>query len=168
MENLSPTARVLHEEHMASQILLNRVEQAVRAHQPDRPPAVDDGPVNQLLGDLIAALEGEVRRHFAFEEEKIFPRLAEIGDGDIGDMLGEEHTAILPLATELAALAKTARRGGFEPDAWARFRRIGLSFTELLGAHIEKEEAGLIPAVEAMFEDASADDELATEYAAAR
>ena len=64
MENLSPTARVLHEEHRASQILLNRVEQAVRAHQPDRPPAVDDGPVNQLLGDLIAALEGEVRRHF--------------------------------------------------------------------------------------------------------
>ena len=92
MENLSPTARVLHEEHMASQILLNRVEQAVRAHQPDRPPAVDDGPVNQLLGDLIAALEGEVRRHFAFEEEKIFPRLAEIGDGDIGASIGNALT----------------------------------------------------------------------------
>ena len=167
MENRSPTARVLHEEHMASRNLLNRLEQALAAHQPGRPPAADDGRFGQLLGDLIVALEGEVRRHFAFEEDQIFPRLAADGDGDIGDMLSEEHGEILPLATELTELARTARRDGFEPDAWNKFRRLGLSFTELLGAHIEKEEAGLIPAIEAMLEPA-ADDDLATDYAAAR
>ncbi len=167
MENLSATARVLHEEHMATGNLLSRVERALAAHQPDHPPAPGDGPFGRLLGDLIAALEGEIRRHFAFEEDRIFPILAAVGDGDIGDMLSEEHAEILPLATELTELARTARRDGFDPAAWNRFRRVGLSFAELLGAHIEKEENGLIPAVEAML-DPTADDELATDYAAAR
>ena len=81
-------------------------------------------------------------------------------------MLSEEHAEILPMASDLAALARTARRDGFAPDAWNSFRRLALSFTELLGAHIEKEETGLIPAVEAML-DPSTDDALATAYAAA-
>ena len=137
---------------MATRNLLNRVEQALRAHRADHPPAADDDQIGRLLGDLITALEGEVRRHFRFEEDQIFPRLAADGDGDIGDMLREEHGEILPLATELTAFARTARANGFEPDAWSRFRRLGLSFTELLGAHIEKEETGLIPAIEAMLD----------------
>ena len=46
------------------------------------------------LGQLVRLLENDVDRHFAFEEEQLFPRMTEGGDGGMASLLQEEHDAI--------------------------------------------------------------------------
>src|SRR5689334_5567813 len=90
-------SRRLHEEHEATLALWARVQRL-----PNKPDA--DGV--QLLRRAAAALEGEIGRHFRFEEEALFPRLAAAGEGDLGELLSEEHVGIREAAARLdAALA---------------------------------------------------------------
>ena len=81
------------------------------------PPAADAPGVSATLTALATAIDGEITGHFAFEEEQLFPRLAEVGDGDLGDFLAEEHEIILPLGQRLSQLARDAAEGGFDATA---------------------------------------------------
>jgi hemerythrin-like domain-containing protein len=164
MELSRRTTRLLHDEHVAALALLDRLDGLLARHRPGTPADAADSGVGRLLGDLVVHLETESGRHFDFEEEHLFPRLREFGDGFIADLLGQEHTAIRPLAARLAALAREARGGAFSPESWAEFHRLGVELVERQMAHIQKEEMGLLPLLDDLLEE-QADADLAATYA---
>jgi iron-sulfur cluster repair protein YtfE (RIC family) len=160
-------SRALHEDHVATIAVLERLETLIGRHRPSQPPSQGGTDTARLLNDLIAALDTEIGPHFAFEEERIFPVLAEAGDREIGAYLVEEHQAILPLARRLVELAKGARAAGFAAEAWAQFHATGAELIERLVSHVQKEEMGLLPALDDLL-DEEADGRLAVEFAARR
>ncbi len=119
------------------------------------------------MNELSAVVEGEVTRHFAFEEAELFPRLADFGDGDIGEFLAEEHETILPLGRRIAGLARVAGRDGFTAESWREFHRLGGELIERLMSHIQKEEMGLLPAIDDILDD-DADRDLTAAYISSR
>ncbi|HET7362458.1 MAG TPA: hemerythrin domain-containing protein [Burkholderiales bacterium] len=138
--------RRLHEEHEATLALWGRVP---------RLPIKPDADGVQLLRRAAAALAGEIGRHFRFEEEALFPRLAAAGEGEIGELLGEEHVVIRDAAARLDAALSSAR---FEAA-----RAVGVELAELIFSHVQKEELSLLPAVDDAL-DEQADAELSAEY----
>lgn len=166
MEFTHQTARLLHREHMAASDLLRRLEGLLSGHAPDTPADAAEPAVGNLLVDLAAALEGEIVHHFDFEEETLFPLLEEDGDGAICALLREEHGVIRPLLVQVAALARGARGEGFTPESWRALHRLGFELVERLGDHIEKEEMGLVPMIDALLGE-DQDRELALAHAAA-
>ena len=73
-------SRALHEDHVATIAVLERLETLLGRHRPSRPPPHADADAARLLKELIAALDTEIGPHFAFEEASVFPLLAEAGD----------------------------------------------------------------------------------------
>jgi iron-sulfur cluster repair protein YtfE (RIC family) len=139
-------SRRLHEEHVATLALWSRVESALAAGKAD--PA--------LMRAAAASLAEEIAHHFDFEERELFPRLAEAGEGDIAELLKEEHATIRDAAARFMALS----RGDFSPE----LRTLGLELAERLVSHVQKEEMSLLPALDDLLDEA-ADGELAAAYA---
>lgn len=152
LEHTRSISRVMHEEHMAVMALLERLERFIAANRMAMPDA-SEPPTARLLGDLAAAVEGEITAHFTFEEEKLFPRLDEGGPSGMTSILLEEHELILPVGERLTAIAKAARNGGFTKESWEEFARLGLDFAERLSGHIDKEEMGMIAAIESVIDE---------------
>ncbi len=148
----------LHREHLESLALLERVETAVARAK--TPPADGDARWGGLLRDFRSNLAG-LARHFAFEQDELFPLLAETGDPDIAAILEEEHRAILTLAARLEPLARSP-----VPSAdWASLRAAALELVERQISHIQKEEMSLLPILDDALDDAR-DGELAERYLA--
>ncbi|MGA7984011.1 MAG: hemerythrin domain-containing protein [Burkholderiales bacterium] len=147
-------SRRLHEEHTATLALWNRFEQAIAART--WPPAAGDLEIENLLRGCAAALAEELSHHFEFEESELFPRLADGGEGDIADLLAEEHVAIRAAAQ---AFSKALQAGN-----WQSLRTAGLELSERLAAHVQKEEMSLLPAIENLL-DEETDARLALAYA---
>ena len=166
MDYTRSIARMLHEEHLATIGLLERCEAALAANRKSAPEA-GDASVNALLKDLDSAVESEISSHFAFEEEHLFPRLDAGGDTGMTMILMGEHETILPLGRQVGALARTGRDGGFTDASWAEFRRLAAELVERMISHIQKEEMGLLPAVEDLLDD-EADMALTSQYAQMR
>lgn len=145
----TPTRQVsrrLHEEHQATLALWARVEATLAAGRHD--PA--------LMRSAAAALAEEIERHFAFEENELFPRLAAAGEGDIAELLREEHVAIREAALRFIALSK---------EVFSKEMQVcGLELAERLVSHVQKEEMSLLPALDDLLDEA-ADAELAVAYA---
>lgn len=146
------SARMLHDEHMEEVALIERLDSIVSKYRPDQPPAADDQSVTSLLPDLIAGITSQIDQHFAFEEEHLFPRLAENGESDIGEFLTSEHDAIRQVGRALVAAAKEAMSGGFTDESWRNFRQMAVETSERVFSHIQKEEMGLLPMVEHFLE----------------
>jgi hemerythrin-like domain-containing protein len=163
MEPIRQITRILHQEHLSTLSVLNRLDGLLGEMGPKKPPDRARAGLTPLLNDLAAIVDGEVGPHFAFEEEALFPRLAEYGDSGIGTFLSEEHDAILPLGARLGALARGAAKDGFSGDDWAEFHRGGLELVERLMSHIQKEEMGLLPVLDDMLDEKD-DRELANAY----
>ena len=147
MEFSRHISRRLHEEHDATLALWGRVEATLAAGRHD---AV-------LLKSAAAALERELDRHFRFEEEELFPRLAAAGEGDIGELLREEHETIRAAGTRFIRLVSDEITN---PEV----KRLGLELAERLVNHVQKEEMALLPALED-FIDEETDRELDSDYA---
>ena len=141
-------SRRLHEEHEATLALWNRFEQAAGART--WPPEVE------LVGRCAAALAQEVSHLFAFEETELFPRLADAGEGDIAELLAEEHAAIRAAAQAFSA--------ALEAEDWRQLKTSGLELSERLVGHVQKEEMSLLPAIEDLL-DEETDAQLALAYA---
>lgn len=154
------TSRRLHEEHEATLELLARFE-LLAARATDAPPSGDAWAAHART--LAAALELEVARHFEFEERELFPRLAAAGEAEIGELLAEEHVTIRAVAGPLPAQLRASLVAGFDAAAWRALRAAGLELAERLRGHIQKEEMGLLPAIEDLL-DAGVDRELAAAY----
>ncbi|MDE2335187.1 MAG: hemerythrin domain-containing protein [Rhodospirillales bacterium] len=155
-------ARALHEEHMATLALLARLEALLGQHPPAAPPPAAAPMVAALLEDFAAAVGREVATHFAFEERALFPLLDE---PDLTAELAAEHLVLLAAARRLALGADEARAVGFGEEAWRAFHATAGELCSALTAHVEKEEMGLLPALDATL-DAETDASLAIDYAA--
>lgn len=140
-------SRRLHEEHEATLALWGRVEASLAAGKHDV----------LLLRSAAGALAYELEHHFRFEEEALFPRLAAAGEGDIAELLQEEHAAIREAGRQFIALLAG-------DPAHPQVKILGLELVERLVAHVQKEEMSLLPALEDLV-DEDADGELAAAYA---
>lgn len=167
MEFVHNVARTLHDEHLAAMGLLNRMNDVFLSQSHDAPPDVADITTRNLLGDIGAAISSEISGHFDFEEEDLFPLLVEAGEGGIGELLVEEHRIIVPIGDQLVAHTKQARLEGFTTESWTEFRRLVAEFIERLGAHIHKEETGLVPLLDDIL-DEDTDRDLSNKYALSR
>lgn len=162
METTRQVNRLLHDEHMHVQRLLDRLGALVR-RDPGAAATALDGEVAALFGELAGVLGHGLERHFRFEEQQLFPRLAASGEGEMAALLHEDHEILLPLAAELRLELERALTGGLGAVDWRAFRRLALTFVERQTDHIEKEEFALLPALEAALDEAE-DRELGAAY----
>jgi len=167
MEPAHHVTRILHDEHVAALGMLSQLAGLLTQTGHQTPPAADAPGLSATLTGMATAIDGEITGHFAFEEEQLFPRLAEVGDGDLGVFLSEEHEIILPIGQRLSQLARDAAESGFSAEGWQEFHRLGGEFVERLTGHIQKEEIGLTAALDAMLDD-DTDGTLAMAYLAER
>jgi hemerythrin-like domain-containing protein len=160
-------ARALHDEHQATRALLARLEALLGQHGPAAVPDAAAAPVATLLRDLARAVALEIGPHFAFEEIHLFSLLADAGAAEMVALLSAEHTAMTPYTQRLAELARQGQRAGFDAVSWAAFHAAGAALAGSLAAHVEKEEMGLLPALDALL-DVETDGRLALELVALR
>src|SRR5262249_59611653 len=140
-------SRHRHECAAAPVARMGRLEQ-LRARHRRSPPDLGNPGVGRLLSDLSTSVEGEIQRHFAFEEQHIFTYLDAGGDEAIGAHLTDEHGAIRPIGLKVVELARAAAAHGFDDANWQEFRRLGQELSEPLLAHLPKEEMALLPLIE--------------------
>jgi hemerythrin-like domain-containing protein len=140
--------QTLHDEHVATVALMERLEQVIARYRKGSLPDANDQAVALLLTDLSIGLEKELERHFAFEEEELFTFLTAMGDEAIGAHLADEHTAIRPVGGALVKLARESRAQGFDAARWNEFCRLGQDLSERLLAHVQKEEMALLPVLD--------------------
>jgi hemerythrin-like domain-containing protein len=142
--HIRQVSRRLHEEHQATLGLWARVEASLAAGKPDA-----------LMRAAAASLAEEIERHFAFEETELFPRLADAGEGDIANLLAEEHEAIRAAGLRFIAAAK-------ENLLDASLKPLGLELAERLVSHVQKEEMSMLPALDDVL-DGETDEALAAQ-----
>jgi len=159
--NLNITRR-LHEEHAATLTLWSRLEQLLTARGAQWPTVPGDA-ASSCLRECAGALAHEVSAHFAFEEAQLFPRLEDSGEGDIAQLLAEEHTAIREAAERFSVLQARAARGELDDAGWRSLKTLALELVERLVSHVQKEEMSLLPALEDLI-DENEDLALITEY----
>jgi hemerythrin-like domain-containing protein len=139
-------SRRLHEEHQATLGLWTRLETSLAAGKADA----------TLMRSAAASLGEEIGRHFAFEEAELFPRLAAAGEGDIAELLSEEHEAIRAAGRRFIAVVK-------ENPADASLKSLALELAERLVSHVQKEEMSMLPALDDLLDDET-DEALASQY----
>lgn len=159
----SEVGRMLHEEHEATLSILNELEGIILDRAPDQPMDVTVAEDRGHLERLIHVIDRDVQRHFAFEEEALFPILRQRGAGDMVDLLTEEHQAIRPLAGGIGIIVRDALEAGFDRASWNGFRDQVMELMERESFHIQKEEMGLIRALNVLV-DAETDRQLAARY----
>jgi hemerythrin-like domain-containing protein len=155
-------SRKLHEEHVAIIDLLGRFGRAL-ARLGAGAPAADDAVWRVLLAQLGEALEYEVSRHFELEETELFPRLHERGEGELAELLLEDHAAIREVSRPLLGLLDRAQAERLDAPGWRSLKALGLELVDRLGSHAEKEQGALVPLVDEMLDEAT-DEELWTKY----
>lgn len=156
-------SQALHDEHDSTVALMVRLKQMLAQFCRDDLPSTQDRAVNRVLSELSVAISGEIERHFVFEEEELFPYLGAAGDAAIGAHLAEEHNAMRPIGSRIAALALDAADRGFDVERWREFRRLGNELCDLLLAHVQKEEMALLPLLEEAM-DADTESRLYQDY----
>ena len=157
-------SHTLDTEHRSSLDLLGRVEQAF-ARAP-RGGAARDPEFNKLAAAFGRLIEQDIARHFDFEERELFPLMAQAGEGDIAELLREEHDAIRAVAGEILPLARTAAAGTLDASGLDALKRLALEMVERQVAHIQKETMALLPLLDDLL-DEDIDRELAFAYASA-
>lgn len=161
MDYRTATSRKLDEEHRDSLAMLDRFARAVLAVPAGGMP--EDG-FAVVARTVARAVANEVGRHFRFEEEQLFARLAAAGEGDLVDLLLDEHRTINRVAADMLPLLFAASTGRLDAAQFAVLKPVALEFAERLEAHIHKETAALLPAVDNVLDDA-VDREIALAYA---
>ena len=135
----------LHDDHMATIRLLERLEEMLSRRGPKSPPDPEDAEFRALLADLSAAMKNEITNHFGFEEEHLFSRIQALGDTPMLTILMDEHDTIRPLALQVTEAEENAREAGFTAEDWATFHDLGFELIERETFHIQKEEMGFLP-----------------------
>ncbi len=156
------TAQLLHEDHQATIVIIEALDQMI-AQARKTPPDVTDPTVQATLKRAASAIRDEVSNHFTFEETELFTRLEDLGDVGIAAHLREEHAALLPLGNQVADRAAQALESGFTPDQWRDFHSYAGELIERMFAHIQKEEMALLPMLDELLDDET-DLELSTRY----
>jgi hemerythrin-like domain-containing protein len=155
-------SRRLYQEHITVLDLLGNFGRAL-ARLGAVPPEARDPGWSVLLAQVAGALEHEVTRHFQLEEEQLFPRLRACGDGDLADLLLEEHRVIREVSETLQPLLAKARAAALDAAGWRALKVSGLQLVERLGSHAEKEQGALVPLVDEILDEVT-DREIAAGY----
>lgn len=161
MTHPSETGQILGREHRDNLALLARVEQSMQ--RTGGGDAIDADAI-RLVRSLCEHMTHDLARHFAFEEQELFPRMVAAGEGDISELLTEEHDAIRAVGAELAPLVAAATEGTLNAGGRNGLRRLALELVERLLAHVEKEEMSLVPLLDDLLDD-DTDRALALGYA---
>jgi len=144
--------RTLHEDHMATVRVLEKLETALIKVGRKSPPAPQDPDLSRLLRDVAAVMQSEITGHFAFEEDHLFPLVEEMGETGMLAILRDEHATIRPLAQRITETIRASHANGFTPDEWAGFYDLGLELAERETFHIQKEEMGFLPLLDQILE----------------
>ncbi len=158
MSFTSQVGRTLDEEHRNNLALLDKVEQALRRANHA------ETPLRDLMAQFARAMEHDIERHFRFEEESLFPLMRDAGDGDMADLMVEEHAVIREIANDLLPLARAAAAGPIADTQWAALKQNSLEMIERQVTHIQKETMALLPMLDDML-DEEADRTLTVSYA---
>ncbi len=157
------TGSLLHKDHETTLAALNNLETVLTKHTAKRVPDLDDVDVRTAVREAANCLASEVERHFAFEEQHLFPLLADRGEDSINSFLTEEHAAMTPLVKETVERARAALKDGFDAASWKAFHAIASELIERQVFHIQKEEMVLLAAISSLL-DEEADSDLANTY----
>jgi len=152
------TNLALDSEHQGTLDLMGRIERAL-TH------GGADAAVAPLMGSLVHHLEHDVPVHFAFEENDLFPILADNGAGDLAHLLAEEHVTIVAVVDELLPLARRMAQGSLDAAGVVALKRSALELASRLNDHIDKETKALLPVLEDIL-DEEADRTLSFAHAA--
>ncbi|HUE19434.1 MAG TPA: hemerythrin domain-containing protein [Stellaceae bacterium] len=150
----------LHDEHMATLALLERLERFVAKGEP---VAASDSGTRSFLIDLAVAFESEVWHHFDFEEKHLFDYLVAAGDTELARHLTDEHVQIKTVGQPIIAMVRAAAVAPFLPTAWREFRPLSQQLIEQLTAHVHKEEGILVPLLQDSMQS-DAEQRLYSEY----
>lgn len=164
MMNMTRIGQMLHEEHQRTLTMLNDLEGRIYGAAAKKPLDAADAGDRRRLEAVLSVVDEDVERHFAFEEEVLFPILDDAGAADMVQMLTYEHKAIRPIAQRLRELAAGALEPGFGAGEWDEFRTLARELIEREMFHIQKEEIGLVQGLSHVL-DPEADGELSLRYA---
>lgn len=160
MQSSGQVSQALDSEHRNNLDVLGRVEQALARSA----STATDVELARLLPAFIRLIEQDIGRHFDFEESELFPRMAESGDGDMAELMREEHDAIREVAAEVLPLARSAAAGSLDRAGFDALRRGASELIERQVAHIQKETMALLPLLDDLL-DEDLDRDLAFAYA---
>ncbi len=160
MQSSGQVSQALDSEHRNNLDVLGRVEQALARSA----GATADAELARLLPAFVRLIEQDIGRHFDFEESELFPRMAESGDGDMAELMREEHDAIREVAAEVLPLARSAAAGSLDRAGFDALRRGASELIERQVAHIQKETMALLPLLDDLL-DEDLDRDLAFAYA---
>ena len=156
---MNQVSQTLDTEHRAALDVLGRLEQACTRRLP-----LGDTEFATLASTFVRLLEHDTGAHFDFEEQELFPRMVEAGEGDIAALLGEEHVAIREAAAELLPLAREVAAGTLGDADFDAFKRGVQEVVERQVSHIQKETMALLPLLDDLLDD-DTDRELSMAYA---
>ena len=157
-------SHALDTEHRSSLDLLGRVESALARGSAGSLCA--DPAFARLAADFVRLIEQDIGRHFDFEENELFARMIDGGEGDIVQMLREEHDTMREVAAEILPLARAAAAGQIADAEFGQLQRAALEMVERQVSHIQKETMALLPLLDDLL-DEQTDRELAFAYASA-
>ncbi len=149
-----PILQILSQEHRAVLSILERLDRFLDDNPAKRPaPDYQSSQTRAIFEDLSDTMEGEIKHHYTFEEENLFPRFSQAADPGISTMLQDEHETIRPIATRLAELSRDGLYGNLSEEAWKEFHSLAGEMIERETFHIQKEEMGFLPGLENMISE---------------
>jgi iron-sulfur cluster repair protein YtfE (RIC family) len=166
MYALTELGEVLHQEHFHILVPICGLENRIAGRRASEPIDLRNEDDRDLLEELASSLR-EVIRHNVFEETVLFPLLRDHGEGELAELLLQEHVAIGPLARRLSELAAELSAHGTRPGLWAEFREVARDLVSEMLPHLQKEELSIVQRLDA-FLDAETDHRLARKLATAR
>lgn len=151
MHAATRTGRLLHADHDRTMDLINRLEAHLVTAEQVGIPSLEAGSTDRILVvDLDAMLDDELGRHFSFEEQGLFPLVANAGAYELVATLVGEHEAMRAIGRRLQRYCALALEQGFDEDAYAAFVHFGWDFVERMERHLQTEETALLEAVDTL------------------
>ncbi|PWC40188.1 hemerythrin domain-containing protein [Azospirillum sp. TSO22-1] len=163
-DDTTQIGRLLHEDHERCLNAVQNLEALLARQGPSKPADPSDPAVRSVLVAAKGVLAQETATHFAFEEDHLFPLLAEVGEQAMILTLKSEHDAIAPLADDIVSLfADGLKAGFFTREQWNDVYTLGMELAERQIFHVQKEELGLLAGIGMMIEP-DVDSRLAETY----
>ncbi|MCU0893083.1 MAG: hemerythrin domain-containing protein [Rhodospirillales bacterium] len=136
-------SQLLHREHLETLAVAGELEARVDDRRAG-PINVGDEADRAQLQALIHMAEADIGRHYRFEEEVLFPKLAAAGLGPMVEVLVMEHDSVRAIVVPLRTTAEAALADGFTKATWSTFRDGVFDLINSVSFHIQKEELGVI------------------------